>query len=88
MSALMAQYLRQKTAGSFEIAELLQAKGHSGFAKDAAFDFVCGEVARMWGLQFNPSSSVIASVLSQEVIKVVTQRDHPGYGLFVYDSTH
>jgi hypothetical protein len=89
MAAFMAQYLKEKSGSEdVQIAELLSNKGFTGFTTDPTFDFVCGEVSRMWRLQFNPCSSVIGSTMSQEVIKVVTQRDHPGHGLFVYDSVH
>lgn len=79
-------------SGCQKVVDLLKAKGHSGYQTNAeqtqAFTSLCAEVERMWGLQFNPCSSVIGSVLSQEVIKVITQRDNPGHGLFVYDSMH
>jgi hypothetical protein len=39
-----------------------------------------------FNLEFNPSSSAIGAIVSQEVVKVITQRDHPGHGFFVYDS--
>lgn len=38
-------------------------------------------------LEFNPTASVIGSVASQEIIKVITRKDFPAHGLFLYDST-
>ncbi len=41
---------------------------------------------RSFKVDFNPSASVIGAIVSQEVVKVVTQRDFPSHGLAVYDS--
>ena len=38
-------------------------------------------------LEFNPSSGVIGAVASQEIIKVITKKDSPQHGLFLYDGT-
>jgi hypothetical protein len=35
---------------------------------------------------FNPTASVIGAIVSQEIVKVITQRDFPSHGLAVYDS--
>ena len=83
MCAFLAQYFKEKQSNSTppcsdtkkQVVELLQAKGHPGFtlaSQATTFDHVCSEVSRMYGIDFNPSSSVIGSVISQEVIKVVT----------------
>lgn len=81
LSAIMAYYLKDdsegvSSSGCQKVVDLLKAKGHSGYQTNAdqtqAFATLCDEVERMWGLQFNPCSSVIGSVLSQEVIKVIT----------------
>ena len=37
-------------------------------------------------IEFNPSSGVIGSITSQEIIKVITKKDFPEHGFFVYDS--
>ena len=37
-------------------------------------------------IDFNPSASVIGAIVSQEIVKVITQRDLPSHGLAVYDS--
>ena len=80
MCAFLAQYLKEQESKSCsdtkrQVVELLQAKGHPGFtlaSQAATFDMLCSEVSRMYGIDFNPSSSVMGSVISQEVIKVVT----------------
>ena len=46
------------------------------------------EFDRQYGIEFNPTAGVVSSVLSQEVIKVVTMRDHPASGLMLYDSVN
>jgi len=43
---------------------------------------------KMFKLEFNPSASVIGSVISQEILKVITLKDHPNHGLFIYDSVN
>ena len=85
-SAFLAQYWDKE-----EVVRLLRAKGHSGFqdaANEQAFADLCAELQRTWNLAFNPCSSVIGAVMSQEILKVVTGRDHPGHGLFCYDSVN
>jgi len=37
-------------------------------------------------VEFNPSSGVIGSITSQEIIKVITKKDFPEHGFFVFDS--
>ena len=37
-------------------------------------------------IQFNPVQSVVASIASQEILKVVTRKDAPEHGFFLYDS--
>ena len=41
---------------------------------------------KTYKLDFNPSASVIGAIVSQEIVKTVTQRDFPSHGLAVYDS--
>lgn len=37
-------------------------------------------------VQFNPASGVIGAMASQEIIKVITRKDMPTHGLFLYDA--
>lgn len=39
-----------------------------------------------FNLEFNPSASVVGAIVSQEVIKVITQKDFPCIGMGVYDA--
>jgi hypothetical protein len=41
---------------------------------------------RAYKVDFNPTASVLGAIVSQEVVKVITQRDFPSHGLAVYDS--
>lgn len=38
-------------------------------------------------LEFNPSSGAVSAITSQEIIKVITRRDFPEHGLFLFDAT-
>lgn len=62
-------------------------RGHDCFkSQQSALADIMEKVEKMWGVDFNPTSSVVSAVMSQEVIKVITLRDHPAHGLMVYDS--
>ena len=37
-------------------------------------------------LEFNPAAGVIGSITSQEIIKVITKKDFPQHGFFMFDS--
>lgn len=37
-------------------------------------------------LEFNPSSGAVSAITSQEIIKVITRRDFPEHGLFLFDA--
>ncbi len=74
-----------EAVNQFETAMVL--KGHDCFKSvQQDFDRVVEDFGRQYGIEFNPTSGVISSVLSQEVIKVLTRRDHPAFGFMVYDS--
>ena len=95
LSAFTCQYLKEaEVSHDFGLAKqslekMLLDKGHNAFKPDqAAFDQIVEDVDRTFGLEFNPSSSVIGAVMSQEIIKVITKRDHPNHGLFIYDSVN
>lgn len=40
------------------------------------------------GIEFNPCSSVIGAAGCQELIKVITRKDFPQHGLYLFDSTN
>jgi hypothetical protein len=50
------------------------------------FAEVISSFSRTYCLDFNPTSSVLGAIVSQEIVKVVTQRDFPSHGLAVYDA--
>lgn len=43
---------------------------------------------RLWKqpVHFNPVESVVASIASQEVLKMITAKDAPEHGFFLYDA--
>lgn len=61
-------------------------KGFTGFG--ACFDALQTEFDRQYCVEFNPTAGVMSSILSQEVIKVLTGKDHPVAGMAVYDSAN
>ena len=95
LSAFICQYLKEYhdskdfNEAKQDLEKILIAKGHNAFKPDqASFNKIVSDVDRMFSLEFNPSSSVIGAVMSQEIIKVITKRDHPNHGLFIYDSAN
>lgn len=61
------------------------AKGHDGFSQfDDAFKKIRTDLDRMYGMEFNPTSSVLGSIISQEIIKVITEKDSPAHGMMLY----
>ena len=89
-SCLIGQFLKETDSESSPLERtkgLLQSKGHDGFTPvDEAFTRIWNYLDRMFNLEFNPTSSVIGSVISQEIIKVITQRDSPAHGFMIYNS--
>ena len=37
-------------------------------------------------VEFNPCSSLIGAITSQEIIKVITKKDFPEHGFYLYDT--
>jgi hypothetical protein len=68
--------------------EMIEKKGvNSQSIKDSEeFKDIFKRINETFNLEFNPSASVIASIVSQEIIKVITLKDFPGHGMFVYSS--
>ena len=70
-----------------ETKRMFAKRGHDSFqSQQTALTDILEKVEKMWGVDFNPTSSVVSAVMSQEVIKVITLRDHPAHGMLVYDS--
>jgi len=44
------------------------------------------KLSTTFNLDFNPTASVIGAIVSQEIVKVITQKDFPSHGLAIYDS--
>eukprot|EP00347_Sterkiella_histriomuscorum_P008263 403345750 len=66
---------------------LLTAKSLPTTLVDSSdFLAIFNQIDRCFNLEFNPSASVIGALVSQEIVKVITQRDFPGWGMFIYDS--
>lgn len=66
---------------------MLIKKGHDGFkAQGDQFKKIADQMRDWQGLELNTSASILGAVMSQEVIKVITKRDHPCHGLVVLDS--
>jgi hypothetical protein len=58
----------------------------TGILENAEFKDITERFRTCYNIDFNPTSSVIGAIVSQEVVKVITQRDFPSHGLAVYDS--
>ena len=64
-------------------------KSHDGFVRSReTFMGIVEDFDRQYGIEFNPTAGVVSSILSQEIMKVVTKRDHPASGLLFYDSVY
>ena len=89
--AITALILKEKTGG--QLNYYIEAKkGVSKFSKslfdNPEYNHVVDRVRHWFSTrnEFNPTASVIGSVASQEIIKVITRKDFPSNGLFLYDS--
>ena len=68
-------------------SNLVKAKGlHDSLLDNSEFKDIFSRFERSFRVDFNPTASVIGAIVSQEVVKTVTQRDFPSHGLVVYDS--
>jgi len=66
---------------------LVKAKGlPESLLENSDFKDIFSSFNRSFKVDFNPTASVIGAIVSQEVVKAVTQRDFPSHGLAVYDS--
>jgi hypothetical protein len=69
------------------VEDLLKAKDlPAALLQTPDFIDVLGRLDSTYKVDFNPTSSVLGALVSQEVVKLVTQRDFPSHGLAVYDS--
>jgi hypothetical protein len=69
------------------VEDLLKAKDlPAALLQTPDFIDVLGRLDSTYKVDFNPTSSVLGAIVSQEVVKLVTQRDFPSHGLAVYDS--
>jgi hypothetical protein len=69
------------------VEDLLKAKDlPAALLQTPDFIDVLGRLDSTSKVDFNPTSSVLGAIVSQEVVKLVTQRDFPSHGLAVYDS--
>lgn len=57
-----------------------------GIMENSDFKEIAQRFFETYRVDFNPSASVIGAIVSQEIVKVITQRDFPSHGLAVYDS--
>ena len=88
-SAFICQFLKDQYGQDARqnLEKVLIAKGHNAFKNDEqSYLKIVEDMDRMFGLEFNPSSSVVGAVMSQEIIKLITKKDHPNHGFFIYDS--
>jgi len=58
------------------------------FEKSDDFESFINKFETCWNkkIEFNPTASVVSAIMSQEIIKVITMKDHPAHGFFIYDS--
>jgi hypothetical protein len=69
------------------VEDLLKAKDlPAALLQTPDFIDVLGRLDSTYKVDFNPTSSVLGAIVSQEVVKLVTQREFPSHGLAVYDS--
>lgn len=69
------------------LQHLVKSKGLPDTLLDKPeFKDICERFQSTFNLDFNPTASVIGAIVSQEIVKVITQKDLPFHGLAVYDS--
>jgi len=77
----------QETGKAVTMAELIKVKGlPDSLIENSDFKSLVQRFSETYKVEFNPTSSVIGAIVSQEIVKVITQRDFPSHGLVVYDS--
>lgn len=90
--AIAQKYLdevSQGIDGAFRdrVAQLVKAKGlPPALIENSEFIDITDKFEKTYNLDFNPTSSVIGAIVSQEIVKAITKRDFPCHGLAVYDS--
>lgn len=89
LSAILSKYTQEESSqGNLQslVTAFAESKGLPSSFSESAKKIV-GEFDRAFNLDFNPTSSVIGAIVSQEIVKVITQRDFPSHGIAVYDSS-
>ena len=94
MLAITALLLKEKSKSETQIFDFIKTKPglsqhHALYTKQATqIDTHLKQFQTCFSnnIEFNPSSGVIGSITSQEIIKVITKKDFPEHGFFVYDS--
>ena len=88
---ILEQYLAE-CGGKSSLEEFLKTKAGisqhlDALSKSELFSDVLEKFRNCFKnkIEFNPSAGVIGAVASQEIIKVITRKDNPGIGLFLYD---
>jgi len=75
MAAFIGQAMKEQDTSvtDKQMQTLLTQKGHDGFTtRSDDFAKIWADVDRTYKVEFNPTSSVIGSITSQEIIKVIT----------------
>jgi hypothetical protein len=84
--AVANRYL-QESGHEANLESLIKAKGlPENLGDNFEFKNIVEKFNAGFNLDFNPTASVIGAIVSQEIVKVITQRDFPSHGLAVYDS--
>ena len=77
----------QESGQDITLPQLIKAKGlPDTLPENSEFKDIVEKLNMTFNLDFNPTASVIGAIVSQEIVKVITQRDFPSHGLAVYDS--
>lgn len=90
--ALLAKSKSSENTHDTVLAFVKTKQGLSQYAGTYEASEVFKEITRKFEtcwknqIEFNPTSGVISAITSQEIIKVITRKDFPEHGFFIYDA--
>ena len=87
LTLLFAYRYLQESGVDITLPQYIKSKGlPDTILENADFKDIQQRMSSTFNLDFNPTASVIGAIVSQEIVKVITQKDFPSHGLAIYDS--
>ena len=87
ITLLLAHRYLQESGIDITLSQFIKTKGlPDSVISNPDFKDIEDKLASTYNLDFNPTASVIGAIVSQEIVKVITQKDFPSHGFAIYDS--